>query len=143
MPFVYRPMVHEGSKPMIGSFDNMLGVRTSGPRADVFLNSDNKVGPGHGMSVSSDWTKLPPLLIPFRYREQAPRARGSDNLTIFRLDDHDLENGPNDDHLTLAWDKRAHGLIEPSREMLIDDYQNALAATRDRWNVVAIQEDRQ
>jgi len=123
-------------RPVVGDRRNMLGVRTSGEVVDVTPDRDGNVEAGQGMSVSNDWRKLPPMLIPMTYRRVVPAARGSASGVVFSFEDQSFESGHLTSRLFLRWDKGSHGLIEPETMMPIAEFQAALAATQDRWHVV-------
>jgi hypothetical protein len=64
---------------------------------------------------------------------KAKDARGNNNLSCFRLGEYPFEPGALSDDLFLRPDTAVHGTIEPSREMPLNGFQSALAATRDLW----------
>jgi len=69
------------------------------------------------------------------------QATGNNLLGVWQVGEGPFVDGPVAPGLRLRVDPRSsrHGFIEPDREMTLDDYQAALAATRDLW--VRIAED--
>jgi hypothetical protein len=142
MPMVFRSMLSEGNRPLVGDTAQTLGVRTGTvSRPDIAVSADGTVEPrGQGMSVVLAWRFLPPHRIPARlYRQGKCRdARGKDELVCWRMGDGPFVRGPVSDGLQLCPDSGAdpkHGVIEPSHEMPLGDYRAKLAATRDLWVV--------
>lgn len=123
--------------PRIGQDDNMLGVRLPPhPRADVHPEADGTVKPGNkGMSVAPSLAALPQALVPERLRGIRPGARGSDRLKVFRLEAAALQNAGVSDALELVPTSSKHGVVQPSRPMLVIEYQGHLAATQTFWAV--------
>jgi hypothetical protein len=84
------------------------------------------------MSVFRSIEEMPPFLIPQDYLDRFPEAGGKRGIKIWRLGEGAFANGPVTDDLVLRA-RSAHGALEPAREMPLDAYQAALAATRDGW----------
>jgi len=115
----------------------MLGVRIPPhPHPDVIPNERGMVHPGRGMSVSPDWRDLPPHLIPRQLKMLAKDARGDARLRVFRHGEGPFVDGPVADCLMLHVDRFDHGVVEPSGAMAINEYQKALAETREDWSMV-------
>ena len=138
MPKIFRSMLAEGEKPKVGRESKMLGVRIPpDPYADVPVDLNGHVHPQTGgMSVAPDWRKLPYFLIPERLKSFVPRARGKNDLVCWSLGEGDFESTTLNDHLELRVDQGhspKHGVVEPKFEMLIDNFQAALAQTGDLW----------
>jgi hypothetical protein len=141
MPRFYRIMLPDGDHPLTGDQKLMLGVRVGPPpRADVQLTIEGKVASGTGgMSVFRHWRDLPYFLIPTRlshhFTDSAKRRalRGNHKARCWRMGEGSFEEGSINDSLVLRRDSPTHGMIEPSVEMYIDDFQAALAGTRDQW----------
>lgn len=117
---LYRAMREDpGGGPLTGPTARTLGVR---PGVDIPV----AVGYVHpltgGMSVAPD---DPLHLHPLR-RPTAYGGSGKDPLWALRLDDL----GP---ELRFRQDSATHGLIEPSRAMSLNDFQQALAASKALW----------
>lgn len=130
-------MLKDGERPLVGTDDNMLGVRTA-PHdgADIAVDGNGLVYPNTGgMSVSKDWRRLPALLIPGRLRAICPHARGSESYSIFRYGDGLYETGPLANDLSLSWGVKYHGTIEPAKATLLSTYQAALAVTCEQWSI--------
>ena len=114
-------------KPRCGSESNMLGVR---PGVDIQPNEAARVDGGQGgLSVTPDDPKLlPPHVRPTRFG-------GRGKLPVFELPMSSLE-------ALLAYRPdperpERHGFIEPGTPMHLNDFQSALAATREAWKEVA------
>jgi hypothetical protein len=138
MALIFRSMVSDGSQPRVCQSRDCLGVRVPG---DIQPDAAGLVRPGgRGLSVASDWRVLPYFLIPRRLRHLVAQARGNNRLTCWRMGDGPLPAGSVADGLQLFIDTVQHGLIEPSREMLVTEFQTALAATQGLWRT--IDEDR-
>jgi hypothetical protein len=141
MPLIFRSMLRHGDKPRVGAENNMLGVRVAPhPRADIAVNADGTVSPatGKGMSVAPSLEALAkkPFLVSRRLRGRFPAARGIDDLVTWKLGEGAFEAGAVAPGLTLCPDGRPnpeHGVVEPDSRMPVEDYQQALAATRESW----------
>jgi hypothetical protein len=70
---------------------------------------------------------LDPANLP---KNRRPRAvnNGTGKDPVWEIDSDDL--GPD---LRFNQDKPRHGLIEPARPMTFAEYEQALAATREKW----------
>lgn len=128
MPRLYRGMKADpNGLPAIGPSARTLGVR---PGIDVpAVRPSDSVSPGQdGLSVTPD----DPMQLPLIRRPAAFGGTGRD--PVWMIDEADLgtdlvyRSDPN---------RAAHGFIEPSRMMTLDEYQRALAATQPRWGIVA------
>jgi hypothetical protein len=127
IPRMFRTMWPDGTHPRVGADRDML-VPT-----DVKLVGADRVRPGKGMSVFRSIQEMPPFLIPQDYLDRFPEAAGSKKgIKIWRLGEGAFANGPVTDDLVLRASSE-HGALEPAREMPLDAYQVALAATRDGW----------
>ena len=125
-------MLSDSDKPVVGSESKMLGVRGNG--YDIPIHSDGTVSPQTGgLSVTPDWRLLPLFLIPRRLQSKLEDARGSNRLACFRLGSIPFQNATIGKLLLLRPDSAEHGTIEPSQEMQLIEFQDALAATRDLW----------
>jgi len=129
IPCMFRTMWPDGARPRVGTDRDVLGARVP---ADVNLVEAARVRPGKGMSVFRSIQQMPPFLIPKDYLARFPEAGGKRGKTIWRLGTEGFANGPVTDDLVLRAGS-AHGALEPAREMPLDAYQAALAATRDGW----------
>lgn len=111
--------------PEVGTAANHLGVRPGGTRhSDVgAIDARDPVAPGGGglSTVPDD----PRHLIRFH---RPPSLGGSGKNPVWAIDADDL--GPD---LIVRMDTPSHALVEPSRAMTLQSYQQALAATRGRW----------
>lgn len=128
---MFRAMWPDEGHPRVGTGRDMLGARVP---TDVNLVVADRVGPGNGMSVFRSIQEMPPFLIPKDYLDRFPEAGGKRGIKIWRLGEEGFANGPVTDDLFLRADS-AHGEVEPAREMSVDAYQAALAATRDDWRL--------
>ena len=146
MARIYRSMREtDGQKPKTGRESNCLGVRIPpDPNADV-RPVDGYVKPNRGMSVSPAIHDLKARHIPKRLKEgcsndfksQFRNATGSNNLKIWRHGEGDFCREHLSERLTLYPDGNQpvhHGEVGPRREMLLQEYEEALESTRDDWH---------
>ena len=142
MPLIWRGMKIDGDRPQVGRGANSLGVRV-GPAVndDVDPDADGFVHPGHGgMSVSPNPEAMPPHRLPRRlrqkYPDRFPEATASNGLFCWWLGKGAFVADQVAEHLRLRLDPddpEKHGLVEPDDRMRTEDYETALAATRDQW----------
>jgi hypothetical protein len=120
---VYRGMIRAwDGRPLVVGTRRGLGVRTDD---DIFPDEDGIVEPDSGgMSVCLVIAELPPW--------RRPPAHGGDGPDdVWALETDDLPDG-----LVCNVDADgSHAMIEPSRRMGMDDYEELLAETRDLWAV--------
>jgi hypothetical protein len=125
---LYRGMREESDGlPQTGSSARLLGVRTgSSTTPDVTaVNPDDIVFPDQGgMSVAPH----DPMYLAKHRRPASLSGTGQD--PIWYIDSDDLEPD-----LQFRQDKVSHGVIEPKHPMTLQDFQEALARTRDRWKL--------
>jgi hypothetical protein len=141
MPLIFRSMLRDGNKPLVGMETNMLGVRVHPhSRLDIPVNPDGSVSAatGKGMSVAPSIEALAkkPFLVSNRLRARFPHARGVADLVTWKMGEGAFEAGAVAPGLTLCPDGKpnpTHGVVEPDSRMPVDDYQAALAATKDLW----------
>ncbi len=133
MPLIYRAMTRDGEKPRIGPSARTLGVR---PSVDITPDENGLVMPQTGgMSVAPSWRELPPHRIPLRLQPIAHDAVGRDDDACWCMGSGDFVDSPLTDSLDFRRDQSDHGIVEPSRTMELNDFQVALAATRDLWEI--------
>jgi hypothetical protein len=105
---------------MVGPSARALGVR---PGDDIPVVG-GRVRPGTGgMSVAPD----DPMHLPRHRRPPSLAGTGRDPVWGIALDSLGAD-------VVFRQDKRHHGLLEPAREMSIDEFQGALAALAPRWS---------
>lgn len=104
---------------MIGPTARTLGVR---PGDDIPVVAGKVRSGTGGMSVAPDT----PMHLPDHRRP--PHLGGSGKDPIWEISVDSL--GPD---LVFRQDKLNHGMVEPAREMTIDELQWALAALAPRW----------
>jgi len=80
---------------------------------------------------------LPIFLIPQRLHGLVAGASGRNNLSVWSMGEGTFSDEPVSATLTLRVDapNRQHGLVEPNVRMRVEDYQSALAATRQYWKL--------
>jgi hypothetical protein len=104
---------------MIGPTARTLGVR---PGDDLPVVT-GRVSPGTGgMSVAPD----SPMNLPDHRRP--PQFGGTGKDPVWGIDTDSLG-----DDIVFRQDKRAHGVLEPLREMSIEEFQEALANLAPNW----------
>jgi hypothetical protein len=124
-------MSRVGDKPLIAPTARGLGAR---PETDILVSSSGEVSPGTGgMSVAPDWKLLPAWRIPRRLAHIVPKARGRNEDACWRLGRYPFVPGPITEQLQLVSDGPTHGVVEPAFEMSFNQYQLALASTKDEW----------
>lgn len=98
-----------------------LGVR---PSVDISVDDDGFVEPGEGMSVAQD----SPDYLPEHRR---PTSLGGDSDDpLWEIEEDDLGDALN---YRLDEPPEGHGVIEPAWRMGLEDYELALAETREVW----------
>jgi len=125
-------------KPIVDATGKGLGVRVEPVNGVVDIDVDDEgmvLLNGKGMSVAPAWRDLPIHLISKRLRGIFPAARGGTGLYCFSSGEGDFATGEVSDSLTLIVDQPSHGVVAPSTEMSIAQYQNALSTTQDNWNL--------
>ena len=133
MPLIYRTMTREGDKPKVGPSARTLGVR---PGVDIVPDEGDMVLPQTGgMSVAPSWRKLPPHRIPLRLQPLVRDACGKDEDACWRMGSGEFIDSKLTESLSLRRDKTFHGLVEPSRRIGLNEFQTALAASRDLWEI--------
>jgi hypothetical protein len=140
MPVVYRAMVADGDRPKVGPSALALGARVPpDEHPDIVVGVEGMVEPRTGgMSVAPAWRLLPVHRIPRRLRVKFPRAAGKNESFLWRMGDGPFNEGPFSAQLFFRPDPEKpnrHGLVEPATRMHADDYQAALARTRDQWEI--------
>jgi hypothetical protein len=131
-------MLAERGQPQVGPSALALGVRLPpDEHADIAVGAEGMVEPRTGgMSVAPAWRRLPVHRIPRRLRARFPRAAGRNDVFLRRTGEGPFTEGPLIGRLLFRPDPEkpdAHGFVEPGARMPVGEYQEALAATRDRW----------
>ena len=114
-----------------------MGVRTTGPFADVDLDeAGNVLTNRKGMSVSEDWRTLPGHLIPEHLDDGLNGASGK-NMAVFvhGVAGSGFVEGLIAPGLELCFKagRTSSGNVCPVNCVPIADYQNDLASTRPDW----------
>ncbi len=139
MPKIYRSMKKEADdKPVVDATGKGLGVRNEPVNGvvDIDVDDDGMVlMNGKGMSVAPAWRDLPIHLISKRLKSIFPAARGRMDVYCFTTGQGDFANGELSESLNLSVDRPEHGVVAPASSMSITQYQDALADTRDSWNI--------
>jgi hypothetical protein len=123
--------------PLVGTIRDCLGVRPTGPHADVDVSPAGDVISNHqGLSVSADWRTLPGFLIPEHLYDGFNNARGK-NMAVFV---HGNGTGPFAEgpvavglELTFKPGRVDTGVIRPVATVPLAQYQADLQATRPDW----------
>lgn len=127
--------------PLVGTRAKCLGVRPTGPNADVDLETADDptgrvVSNEKGMSVTADWRMLPGHLIPEHLDDGINGASGK-NMAVFV---HGSGSGPfGEGALAPGLDiifkarTKVSGVVRPVVTVLLSQYQADLAATRPDW----------
>jgi len=124
---LYRGMTEASGTPQIGAAARTLGARPGpGRGTDIPVDPQGMVHPGTGgMSVAPDSAMNLP-----RHR-RPPEFEGTGRDPVWSIQEKDL--GPDLRYVPDPGPRPTHGVIEPSRSMPIDDYQQALGNTAERW----------
>src|SRR4051812_27407858 len=116
---LYRAMIADGDHPLVVSTARGLGVR---PEIDIPVDEYGQVEPGEGMSVAHTAFEFLPE------HRRPPSAGGTGKDPLWKISSDDLPAAlsyrPDDD-------VPGHGFIEPSWAMTIEEYELALAETRE------------
>jgi hypothetical protein len=124
-------MSRVGDNPLVAATARGLGVRRG---VDIPVDASGNVAPGSGgMSVAPHWKLLPPWRIPRRLANIVPKARGRNEDVCWRLGENGFVAELIGEHLRFVPDRPTHGLVEPVYEMLLSNYEAALADTRVDW----------
>lgn len=119
----------EDGLPQVGETGRYLAVRRSGRFRDIEVEEDGAVRPeSGGMSVSPP----PPENLPEQLRPTRFGGYGKDPLWELETDvlPPELRYLPDPKNPT------GHGFIEPAEEMSFENYERAIHATRDLWQLV-------
>ena len=137
MPLIYRSMYATGNKPTIGSSATTLGVRVPpSDKADLPVEPDGMVRPNTGgMSVAPAWRDLAVWRISKRLRGKMEGACDSMNIFCWRMGNGPFVPEQVATGLFLRPDSNIHGNVEPDHPMPLSEYQAALAATREQWEI--------
>jgi hypothetical protein len=138
MPLFYRAMTKTlDGKPAIGPNPRALGVRTPPHETpDIRPDERGNVAPETGgMSVAPSWRQLPPWRIPKRLSSLCAGARGKNEDACYKLGAGAFEPGAISERLFFRPDAPDHGLVEPATVMPLSDFQAALAATQNEWQI--------
>jgi hypothetical protein len=130
---LYRGMKGDKTRnhlPQCGQCANTLGVRSSGPFADIPIVNDRVKPETGGMSVvCNTWEELPP------HRKPLSKGGDSENHLLFAIEETALPPT-----LIARADRPdqfpAHRSIEPASECLFIDYQQNLHSTQEAWSLV-------
>ncbi len=142
MPKIYRVMKGDADGlPTVGERFGELGVRPS----DMVDNPPNEAHPAKGgMSVQPSLEVLSQeylRFVPKRLRQVNPRLFGGalgGSGFIWTMGRGPFVDEAVSDNLRLRCDQGnlvTHGVVEPEQVMSRDDFQSALAATRNLWVV--------
>ena len=144
MARIVRPMIRDtDGLPLVGTTARCLGVRPTGKNADVDLNppgdvSGDVICNDKGLSVVSDWRKLPGHLIPEHLFDGFNNARGK-NMSVYV---HGNGTGPFAAgrfaaglEVILKQGSTEAGVIRPIRTVALATFQADLRATRPIWEV--------
>jgi hypothetical protein len=147
MPKVFRAMYPDGEMPKLGTTKGCLGARL---KIDIAPDQQQLVRPSQpgakvkGMSVNPSVKSMHFAVVPPKYGALygAEGAAGDDLTDIWESGTGPFKHGePAGADLVLHVDKPTHGVFSPDREMHVDQYQAALAATRNGWQKVSVPDD--
>jgi hypothetical protein len=123
MTHLFRSMIKDvDGRPLVVETARGLGLRAG----EIVVSPDGLVEPGAGgMSVSPDT----PLNLP-SYR-RPPKYQGDGKDPVWELDTADLPTAVG--YLPDPGPNPTHGVLEPAWSMSLEDFELALAETRDVW----------
>ena len=129
MPKLVRIMKRaEDGLPLVAASSNALGVR---PSIDIDVDPQgNAISNDKGMSVYSSWRDISPRRIPKRLGGQGPNS-----TCVFVFGLGTFQQAVIADNLEFLPDSPTHGVVRPVNTVPIAQYEAALAATRDDWQV--------
>jgi hypothetical protein len=130
---LYREMdVDDDGLPLVGPTNQTLGVRTRGRLHDIPVNEDGtvKLRPAHEAKGGMSVVPRTPMNL---HEQHRPRelGNGSGSYPVWCISKGDLGA-----LLIYQETSDSHGRLAPARPMLLREYENALAATRERWTRV-------
>jgi hypothetical protein len=138
---IVRPMIKDqkDNLPLVGTKSKCLGVRESGPHADVDIDaSGNVIANRKGMSVSDSWRVLPGHLIP-EHLDNGHNGASGKNMAVFFHGQGTgaFAEGPIAPGLELCFKNGTStaGNVCPVVDVLVAQYQSDLVATRADWVV--------
>ena len=141
---IVRPMLKDADGlPFVGTRANCLGVRPTGPHADVDLNpagdaNGDVISNDKGLSVGDNWRNLPGFLIPEHLDDGFNRARGK-NMAVYVHGNGTGPFGPGPVaaglEMILKQGSVNAGVIRPVATVPLAQYQADLQATRANWVV--------
>jgi hypothetical protein len=109
-------------RPLVVPTARGLGLRAG----EIAVSEDGSVEPGGGgMSVSPD---TPRYLPPYR---RPPKYGGDGKDPVWELETADLPDAVA--YVPDVGPRPTHGLLEPAWSMTLEDFELALAETRDSW----------
>lgn len=136
MPRIVRPMKKDTDDlPRVDSRGTCLGVRISGPYADVQFDASGNVKANKlGMSVSETWRTLPGHLIPDDLDDGKNDASGK-GMAVFVHGTGPFTEGVIASGLEMCFKvgKVTAGHVCPEAVVSLKQYQSDLAATRGDW----------
>ena len=147
MPRIYRVMREADEKPLVGVESCMLGARLTDLSREDNTEEDNtenelvepeKAGLSVGGCVRTTYISILPRRLQTLYPEWARGAKGRNSDKVWAMGQGSYLAAPVSADLDLRFrtdDRPGHGLVAPSRKMALEEYQAALAATRDEWEV--------
>lgn len=142
MPRIYRVMKQLDGKPETGNGSCMLGARESDlGRAEAATDDfvePAKAGLSVGGCVGTTYLNILPRRLQALYPQWARGAKGRNSDQVWTMGQGKYEAAPISADLDLRFqteDRPGHGLVAPTRKMLLEKYQAALAATQDQWKV--------
>ena len=118
----------EDGFPLVAPASSALGVR---PGIDIDIDAKgNAISNDKGMSVYSSWRDISPRRIPKRLGGQGPNS-----TCVFVFGSGTFQQAIIADSLEFLPDTPTHGVVRPVNTVPLVQYETALAATRDDWQV--------
>jgi hypothetical protein len=138
MPRIYRAMKADGNRPKLGASASTLGIRA---QVDIYPDNSGHVHPETGgLSVSPSLSTIPLRFLPRRLNDSGvqPGSIGSNSVSVWAMGEGAFQRDAVSELLNLRPDPAnptRHGFVEPAATMTLDQYADAVAATREQWTV--------
>jgi hypothetical protein len=129
---LYREMdVSQDGLPLVGPTNLTLGVRTRGRLHDIQVGEDGMVQPRPAAEPRGGMSVAPRTPMNLSELHRPLQLGGLGSYPVWRISKQDLGG-----HLIYQETSATHGRIAPAERMRLEEYVEALEATRDRWTRV-------